>query len=79
MAEASDLGRTHLRVARPTDDLVAVVAFYRDGLGLEVLSEFVGHNGFDGAMLGRRGAAYHLEFTRRTGTRPAGHRRRTAC
>lgn len=68
---AVDLGMAHLRVARPTDDLEAVVKFYRDGLGLEVLSEFRDHDGFDGVMLGRRGAAYHLEFTRKAG-HPAG-------
>ena len=32
-----DLGKAHLRVARPTDNWVAVVKFYRDGLGFEVL------------------------------------------
>jgi len=57
----------HLRVARPTDNLAAVVAFYRDGLGFEVLYEFADHDGFDGVMLGHRGAAYHLEFTRKAG------------
>jgi catechol 2,3-dioxygenase-like lactoylglutathione lyase family enzyme len=43
--------------------------FYRDGLGLEVLSEFRDHAGFDGVMLGQPGAGYHLEFTRREGHR----------
>jgi catechol 2,3-dioxygenase-like lactoylglutathione lyase family enzyme len=62
-----DLGKVHLRVARPTDNLVAVVMFYRDGLGLEVLYEFKDHDGFDGVMLGGKGAAYHLEFTSRVG------------
>jgi catechol 2,3-dioxygenase-like lactoylglutathione lyase family enzyme len=62
-----DLGTAHLRIARPTDHLVTVVRFYRDGLGLEVLSEFADHNGFDGVMLGRPGAGYHLEFTRKAG------------
>ena len=57
----------HLRIARPTDQLEAVVAFYRDGLGFEVLYEFTDHDGFDGVMLGHRGAAYHLEFTRKAG------------
>ncbi len=61
----------HLRVARPTDHLEAVVAFYRDGLGFEVLGEFRDHDGFDGIMLGHREAAYHLEFTRKVG-HPAG-------
>ncbi len=67
MDGSADVGRAHLRVARPTDDLTAVVAFYRDGLGLEVLASFAGHDGFDGAMLGRPGTAFHLEFTRRDG------------
>jgi catechol 2,3-dioxygenase-like lactoylglutathione lyase family enzyme len=35
-------------VARPTDDLAAVVRFYHDGLGFEVLAEFRDHDGFDG-------------------------------
>jgi catechol 2,3-dioxygenase-like lactoylglutathione lyase family enzyme len=71
MTSVADLGVAHLRVARPTDDLEAVVRFYRDGLGLDVLYEFKGHDGFDGVMLGRKGAGYHLEFTRKAG-HPAG-------
>ncbi len=63
------LGRAHVRVARPTDDLAALVKFYRDGLGFEVLYEFTDHDGFDGVMLGGKGAAYHLEFTRKAGHR----------
>jgi catechol 2,3-dioxygenase-like lactoylglutathione lyase family enzyme len=53
----------HLRVARPTKDLDAVIRFYRDGLGFEVIDSFTGHAGFDGVMLGHAGEAYHLEFT----------------
>jgi catechol 2,3-dioxygenase-like lactoylglutathione lyase family enzyme len=64
---APDLAAAHLRVARPTDDLDAVVRFYRDGLGFDVLYRFADHDGFDGAMLGRAGTAYHLEFTRKAG------------
>jgi catechol 2,3-dioxygenase-like lactoylglutathione lyase family enzyme len=64
-----DVGVAHLRVARPTDDLAAVVRFYRDALGLDVLCEFQDHDGFDGVMLGRKGAGYHLEFTRNAGHR----------
>lgn len=67
MDESNDLATAHLRLARPTDDLAAVVRFYRDGLGFELMSEFAGHEGFDGVMLGHRGAAYHLEFTRKEG------------
>ena len=44
-----------------------MVKFYRDGLGFEVLSQFKDHDGFDGVMLGHKGAAYHLEFTRKKG------------
>src|SRR4051812_9492635 len=67
MSGATDLSRAHLRVARPSDDLDAVVRFYRDGLGFSVLASFEGHDGFDGVMLGHAGACYHLEFTRKAG------------
>uniref|UniRef100_UPI0035CC354F VOC family protein n=1 Tax=uncultured Sphingomonas sp. TaxID=158754 RepID=UPI0035CC354F len=56
-----------LRVARPTDDIEALLPFYRDGLGLEILYRFSGHDGFDGVMLGLPGAPYHFEFTRSHG------------
>jgi len=69
MSGGVDPGLANLRVARPTDDLAAVVRFYRDGLGLDVLYEFKDHGGFDGVMLGRAGAGYHLEFTRKAGHR----------
>jgi catechol 2,3-dioxygenase-like lactoylglutathione lyase family enzyme len=67
MIAGTNPGLGHLRVARPTDNLEAVIRFYRDGLGLDVLSEFTDHDGFDGVMLGRAGASYHLEFTRERG------------
>ena len=69
MDDLPDLGKAHLRIARPSDDLAAVLRFYRDGLGFEVLYQFQDHDGFDGVMLGRKGAAYHLEFTRKAGHR----------
>jgi catechol 2,3-dioxygenase-like lactoylglutathione lyase family enzyme len=56
-----------LRVARPTDDIEALIPFYRDGLGLDVLYRFEDHAGFDGVMLGNPGAPYHFEFTRAEG------------
>ena len=58
-----------MRVARPTDNLPEVIRFYRDGLGLEVLASFSGHNDFDGVILGRKGFPYHLEFTHKRGHR----------
>ena len=59
--------QTVLRIARPTDQLDAVVRFYTEGVGLSVVGSFENHEGFDGAMLGSPGAVYHLEFTRRHG------------
>ena len=52
-----------LRVARPTNEIAALLPFYRDGLGLAVLTSFAGHDGFNGIMLGLPGAPWHLEFT----------------
>ncbi|KHN94835.1 Fe(2+) transport protein 3 [Metarhizium album ARSEF 1941] len=61
------LATAHLRVARPTDNIDALLPFYRDGLGFEVLLRFKNHDGFDGIVLGHRDAAYHLELTSVTG------------
>jgi catechol 2,3-dioxygenase-like lactoylglutathione lyase family enzyme len=52
-----------VRVARHTDDLEAVVAFYRDRVGLPEIGRFVGHDGYDGVFLDIPGTAAHLEFT----------------
>lgn len=56
-----------LRVARPTDDLDALLRFYQQGLGLALLYRFTDHDGFDGLMLGGEGAPYHFEFTHARG------------
>ena len=56
-----------LRVARATDNIAALLPFYRDGLGLSVLGRFEDHAGFYGVMLGRPGAPYHFEFTHQRG------------
>ena len=61
------LEQATIRIARPTDDLDALLPFYRDGLGFRVLYEFRGHGNFDGVMLGHPGAPYHLEFTKAHG------------
>jgi catechol 2,3-dioxygenase-like lactoylglutathione lyase family enzyme len=57
----------HVRVARSTNRLDEVTAFYRDVLGLEVLARFDDHDGFDGVMLGQSGDSVHFEFTRERG------------
>lgn len=54
---------TQLRIARPTARMQEVVRFYRDGLGLPVLTTFSGHAGYSGVMLGLPDRAVHLEFT----------------
>jgi uncharacterized glyoxalase superfamily protein PhnB len=53
----------HLRVARHTERLEEVVAFYRDGVGLEELGRFRDHDGYDGVFLGVPGTNTHLELT----------------
>ncbi len=58
----SDFPVVQVRVARQTDQLAAIIRFYRDGLGLSVIGSFENHAGYDGVMFGLPGAAYHLEF-----------------
>lgn len=57
----------HLRHARPTDMLEAVADLYRRGLGLQVVGEFLGHDGYDGIILGASGLGWEIEFTREEG------------
>jgi catechol 2,3-dioxygenase-like lactoylglutathione lyase family enzyme len=64
IAFAGNLHVAQVRIARPTDKLEELVAFYRDGLGLEEIGRFAGHAGYDGVMLGLPDKSYHLEFTR---------------
>ena len=52
-----------LRVARHTERLDEVVAFYRDGLGLPEIGRFRDHDGYDGVFLDIPGTGAHLELT----------------
>ena len=52
-----------LRVARHTERLDEVVAFYRDGLGLTEIGGFRDHDGYDGVFLAVPGTGAHLELT----------------
>ena len=56
-----------MRVARPTDNLVAIAEMYAKGLGFTVLARFQDHEGFDGVILGHPQQLYHLEFTTQRG------------
>jgi hypothetical protein len=67
--KSPDLARAHLRIARLSANLAAAPAFYRDGLGFDVLYDFKDHDGFGAVMLGRRGAAYHLALVHKVGHR----------
>ncbi len=64
-----------MRVVRPTDNLATIKHMYVEGLGLSVLGEFAGHDGFDGVILGLPNELYHIEFTSRAdhavGTAPS--------
>ena len=44
-----------LRLSRPTNHLEAILSFYVDGLGFEVLDRFDNQQGWDGVILGHRG------------------------
>jgi catechol 2,3-dioxygenase-like lactoylglutathione lyase family enzyme len=52
-----------VRVARHTERLDEVVAFYRDGLGLPEIGGFRDHAGYDGVFLAIPGTGAHLELT----------------
>jgi ribosomal protein S18 acetylase RimI-like enzyme len=52
-----------LRAARHTGRLDEVVAFYRDGIGLQEAGRFRNHDGYDGVFLTIPGTDAHLEFT----------------
>jgi catechol 2,3-dioxygenase-like lactoylglutathione lyase family enzyme len=58
------------RMARPTNQLEQVARFYSDVLGLEIIGQFKGHEGFDGIMIGLPGKTYHLEFTQHISNMP---------
>jgi catechol 2,3-dioxygenase-like lactoylglutathione lyase family enzyme len=60
-----------IRFARHTDDLDAVVDFYRDRVGLPEIGRFTGHDGYDGVFLDLPGTGSHLEFTTGGDHRPA--------
>jgi hypothetical protein len=48
MGKPNGITTAHLRAPRPTDDLDAVVRYYRDGLGFAVLADFKDHKGSTG-------------------------------
>ena len=58
------------RIARPTNQLNEILRFYTQGLGLELIGQFTGHEGYDGIMLGLPDSRHHLEFTQHISREP---------
>lgn len=54
--------RAAVRMARPSRDLEAAAAFYREAVGLPVLGSFDDHDGFSGLILGIPDASRQLEL-----------------
>jgi catechol 2,3-dioxygenase-like lactoylglutathione lyase family enzyme len=52
-----------LRVARHTNNLEKIEAFYINVLGFERLGGFQNHNNYDGVFIGKTGLDWHFEFT----------------
>lgn len=52
-----------LRVARHTNKIEEITAFYTQVLKLNVLGEFKDHDGYNGVFLGLENKDWHLEFT----------------
>src|SRR3954469_14931638 len=74
MSQGYDIWTPTLRIARPTDNIDALLPFYVDGLGFQILTRFDDHQGFSGVVLGHPGQAYHLELTHQQGHRVGGAR-----
>lgn len=55
--------KSQVRIARPTRSIPEALRFYRDALGLEVVSTFADHDGYDGVILSIPGTRVHLELT----------------
>ncbi len=53
-----------LRVARHTDDLEKIKAFYIDILEFELLGSFENHDNYDGIFIGKSDLHWHFEFTK---------------
>lgn len=60
-----------VRVARPTRDLGHALAFYRDAVGLQVISSFVDHDGYTGEILGLPDTDVQLELVSHDGVEPS--------
>jgi len=53
----------NFRFARHTNKLNELTRFYTEILGLKILGEFENHDHYNGVVIGKEGADWHLEFT----------------
>jgi catechol 2,3-dioxygenase-like lactoylglutathione lyase family enzyme len=65
------MAAVQVRVARPTRDLERACAFYRDAVGLPVLSSFADHEGYSGVILGVPDSTHQLELVFRIDVEPS--------
>ena len=54
----------NFRIARHTNNLEKITAFYINILNLTVLGFFNNHNNYDGVFIGKENLDWHLEFTK---------------
>ena len=66
----SSLPAIQVRIARQTNQIDELIRFYCVGLGLQIITSFKGHFGYDGVMIGLPGVNYHLEFVHHAGGSP---------
>lgn len=65
------MGAMQVRVARPTGQLERTCAFYRDAVGLPVLSSFADHDGYSGVVLAIPDSVHQLELVFHAGIEPS--------
>ena len=53
----------NFRIARHTNKIKKITAFYINILNLEILGSFTNHNNYDGVFIGKENLDWHLEFT----------------
>ena len=61
---------SRMRVARPTTDIERAITFWTQVVGLEILSRFEDHAGYDGVILGNSGEQWEIEVTHHSSGMP---------
>jgi catechol 2,3-dioxygenase-like lactoylglutathione lyase family enzyme len=66
--ETVDMPR--MRIARPTVDINRAITFWTKVVGLDLLSQFKDHAGYDGVIFGHPRGSWELELTRHSSGAP---------